>query len=157
MKKAVIILSILLTISIGINIYFSHSKERTKVDITTITYRDTIKVVIPMPVDSVVIRYITEVLPLADSTGVGASDDSAKVVIPIEQKQYKTADYTAYVSGYRPKLDSLLFYPKTTIITKEITKKPSRWGISVIGGYGVGVNGASPFVGVGLSYSFIRF
>ena len=75
MKKAVIILSILLAISIGINIYFSHSKDRTKVDITTITYRDTIKVVIPMPVDSVVIRYITEVLPLADSTGVGALTD----------------------------------------------------------------------------------
>ena len=67
------------------------------------------------------------------------------VPVTISQKEYQTEDYHAWVSGYKPSLDSIWVYPEKIIIRE----KPRRWGIGVIAGYGVGRNGLSPFVGVG--------
>jgi len=44
----------------------------------------------------------------------------------------------------------------TTI--KTDLRKPSRWGVGIVGGYGVGKEfKITPFIGIGLSRSFVRF
>lgn len=107
------------------------------------TRRDTVKVYFPMPV----LCWHT-----GDTVHVG---DTA---LPVEQKVYQDSNYTAYVSGYRPQLDSVFVYPQTVTITNTndiyhtISKQPSRLGISLTLGYGFCKEGLSPAVVVGLSY-----
>lgn len=70
------------------------------------------------------------------------------VVMPITQKEYKTNEYQAWVSGYRSNLDSIhTFIPTTTIYVK---KKVKHWGVGLQVGYGY-PNGLN--VGVGVSYN----
>lgn len=137
----------------------------------TTTVYDTIRVYKPVPRDSVVIRYITEVVkvtreeeetPVAEEAEPApvitvdvTSADSVRVSVPITQKVYETEDYRAYVSGYQPSLDSLLFLRPTQIV--RIKEKPKRWGIGVQVGYGFTPQGAQPYIGVGISYNLFRF
>ena len=59
-----------------------------------------------------------------------------------------------YVSGYRAKLDSIEVYSKTrTVFVRERAKR-KRFGLGVQAGYGFSGNKVSPYVGVGVSYSF---
>ena len=89
--------------------------------------------------------------------------DTILVYLPIEQRQYGDPRYTAWVSGYRPQLDSILIYQRTEYITKEIktVTKPKRWGIGLQAGYGVSLHKGqvfpAPYIGVGLSYSIINW
>ena len=83
----------------------------------TIPWFDTIPYYLPVPKDSVVIRYVTATLPAAhdsvpadDDPDEAMAGDSVRVEIPITQKVYSTSDYTAYVSGYRASLDSIDIY-----------------------------------------------
>ena len=39
--------------------------------------------------------------------------DTVLVHLPIEQRQYSDPRYTAWVSGYRPQLDSIRIYQQT--------------------------------------------
>ena len=81
--------------------------------------------------------------------------DSVAVAIPITQKVYEDSTYRAYVSGYRPRLDSLFLFPRTQIIT--VREKPRRWNIGVGAGYGLTPRGFQPFVGVTVSYTLWAF
>ena len=89
--------------------------------------------------------------------------DTVLVHLPIEQRQYGDPRYTAWVSGYRPHLDSIQIYQRSEYITKEITPtlKPKRWGIGLQAGYGVSLHNGqvfpAPYIGVGLSYSIINW
>lgn len=89
--------------------------------------------------------------------------DTVLVHLPIEQRQYGDPRYTAWVSGYRPQLDSIHIYQRTEYITKEIkmVTKPKRWGIGLQAGYGVSLHNGqvfpAPYIGVGLSYSIINW
>lgn len=74
--------------------------------------------------------------------------DTIYVPLPIQRKVYETDLYRAVVSGYRPNLDSITIYHKREIVYQ----KDRRWGLGVIGGYGIGKNGFSPYIGVGLYY-----
>lgn len=74
--------------------------------------------------------------------------DTIYIPLPIQRKVYETDLYRAVVSGYRPNLDSMTIYHKREIIYD----KDRRWGLGVIGGYGIGKNGLSPYIGVGLYY-----
>ena len=141
----------------------------------TLTVIDTIPYYKPVPRDSVVIRYITETLPAvsphedrptgqgqnseqSDSTEVtvpSVPDDSVKVQIPITQKRYETDRYRAYVSGYRPSLDSLFIFPERQVV--RIREKQRRWHVGVQAGYGVTPKGFQPYLGVGVSYDFLSF
>lgn len=75
-----------------------------------------------------------------------------------EEKVYKDSMYTAWVSGYQPKLDSIEVYPKTqtNYITNEVTKtvaktKKPHWVISA--GGGIGYNGKiEPYIGLSAGY-----
>lgn len=53
-------------------------------------------------------------------------NDTLYVALPREVKVYSGDDYYAEVSGYRPNLDYLEVYPKTTTITQTITDRVSK-------------------------------
>ena len=86
----------------------------------TIPWFDTIPYYLPVPRDSVVIRYVTATLPAAhdsipaddvpeDAVCEKAASDSARVVVPITQKVYSTLDFTAYerIPGFARQLQYL--------------------------------------------------
>lgn len=81
--------------------------------------------------------------------------DSADVIIPITQKKYEGKEYTAWVSGYEARLDSINILRRTDIVTKTlyVDKKRRRWGC--VAGVGVGVNRkgeVQPMLGVTFGY-----
>lgn len=96
--------------------------------------------------------------PLLSAAPTGTSlpsTDSVEVELPITQKVYGDSTYRAWVSGYRPSLDSIEVYRKTITIEKNILlPSAKRWSIGVTGGYGYGLLHGRPdvFVGVGVSY-----
>ena len=116
---------------------------------TIITNRiDTIRDTVPVPVYESVVDSFPFVVPVPSDT---VRDT---VYLPITQKIYKDSLYTAYVSGYRAKLDSIEVYSKTrTVFVRERAKR-KRFGLGVQTGYGFSGNKVSPYVGVGVSYSF---
>ena len=116
---------------------------------TIITNRiDTIRDTVPVPVYESVVDSFPFVVPVPSDT---VRDT---VYLPITQKIYKDSLYTAYVSGYRAKLDSIEVYSKTrTVFVRERAKR-KRFGLGVQAGYGFSGNKVNPYVGVGVSYSF---
>lgn len=48
--------------------------------------------------------------------------------IPLEQKEYNSGDFSAWVSGYRPSLDSIRIHTKTVSVTQNITQTGSAPG-----------------------------
>lgn len=165
----------LIGVLLCLNVYQCHRGRTTLphgVYTDTLTVYDTIPVIKPIPRDSVVIRYITEKLPKSVPTLPNSDEklqesvpntpeivpDSVEVEIPITQKTYETENYKAYVSGYRPNLDSLFLYPQRQIV--QIKSKPKRWGIGIQVGYGVTVGTQpqfAPYIGVGVSYNLWNF
>ena len=117
---------------------------------TIITNRiDTVWDTVPVPVYESVVDSFPFVVP------VPVPGDTVRdtVYLPITQKIYKDSLYTAYVSGYCAKLDSIEVYSKTrTMFIRERAKR-KRFGLGVQVGYGITGNKLSPYVGVGVSYS----
>lgn len=97
-----------------------------------------------------------------EDMGEMLTPDSADVVVPITQTVYEDSTYTAYVSGYRASLDSLIFrMPReVTTITNTHYQKPKRWSIGIQVGYGMTLKGTpqfAPYVGIGVSYNLFSF
>lgn len=113
---------------------------------TIITNRiDTIRDTVPVPVYESVVDSFPFAVPVPGDT---VRDT---VYLPITQKIYKDSLYTAYVSGYRAKLDSIEVYSKMqTVFVRERAKR-KRFGLGVQAGYGFLGNKLSPYVGVGVS------
>ena len=190
---ALVILAVIFIASLCFNVHHCATKQGgVYQDTVKTTFVDTIPFYKPMPKDSLVIRYVTERLPVADDkednfpnksvtelpenvqkfpeSGKNLQDsvpnfgktvpDSANVVIPITQKVYEDSTYTAYVSGYRPQLDSLIFRMPREVVTIKEYSKPKRWGVGIQVGYGVNVSGTpqfSPYIGIGVSYNLFSF
>ena len=117
------------------------------------TIVDTIKVIKPIAVDSVVTRYkVVNVERVKDTTIVNEVSevvfDTIRVRLPIESKHYSTTNYDAWVSGYEPCLDSIKVYNREVIVKP----KKSRWSVGVQGGVGLTPKGLQPYIGVGVSY-----
>lgn len=159
-----------------LNVYQCHRGKQSQslgVYTDTLTVYDTIPYYKPVPRDSVVIRYITQKLPVSvpetpenvpnsrDSVGNFSKtvlEDSVSVQIPIEQKSYETDTYRAYVSGYRPTLDSLFITQPRQVV--QIREKPKRWSIGIQAGYGVTMTQQpqfAPYIGIGVSYNLFSF
>lgn len=167
--------------SLCFNVHFcTRSREHlSTTDTTRITVYDTIIYREPAPVRSTIVATVTDRLPAApkqESTAAEKADtiqqpepsietDSVEVVIPITQRVYEDSLYTAYVSGYEPKLDSIAVYPRREIVTvtnnNYTAPKPKRWSIGVQAGYGVTLKGGTPqpapYIGIGVSYNLISF
>ena len=115
------------------------------------TIVDTIKVVKPIAVDSLVTRYkVVEVERVKDTTIVNEVSevvfDTIQVRLPIESKHYTSINYDAWVSGYEPQLDSIKVYQR------EVKTKQSRWSIGLQGGVGMTPRGVQPYIGIGIGY-----
>lgn len=184
MKKEYIIAVVVVVISLMCLIaYMGYrcgvaSVSQYKTDRDTTTFVDTIPYYKPVPKDSAVVRYVTRYLPASkqqdtllagnyaqkDGENIppqGLSDDrdSMAVEIPITQKHYESEEYSAYVSGYEPQLDSIFVFPKTTVIHERTYKPPNKWHIGITGGYGYGFKSkqAEPYIGIGITYSIFSF
>lgn len=87
--------------------------------------------------------------------------DTVYVSVPREYKVYQDSLYRAVVSGYMPSLDSLMIHQKTITQTITLRPKPQRWSVGIQAGYGASFHNRTvllaPYVGVGVSYSFIRW
>lgn len=95
-----------------------------------------------------------------EDMGEKVTPDSAEVIVPITQTVYEDSTYTAYVSGYRASLDSLIFRMPREVITIKEYQKPKRWGIGIHAGYGMTIKGTpqfEPYIGIGISYNLFSF
>lgn len=76
-------------------------------------------------------------------------------------KEYRDSTYYAKISGINAYLEHIEVYPRTTTkyitTTEYVREKPKKWGIGVIGGYGIGSSGLQPYIGFGISYDIIQF
>lgn len=139
----------------------------------TITIRDTISVPVPFPVNvqpigtiAVTPRKPSDTVKIASSVPGGSTtppkDDtpvlqpSGALDIPIESKTYSTAEFKATITGWRPNLESMEVYPKTTTITQEkiVTRKPL---LSITAGPTALYDGEKMRAGIGITAGFTIF
>ena len=176
MKKAFWILLAMLCISIAFNVWQWRSQPEASVVVEHDTvWKDSI-IREPMAAETIQtgrVVYIKVPVPGVDhggqaldsSTDVDSGNqaacphdrpDSIEVPVPIVQKRYEDSLYTAWVSGFEPKLDSIdLRLPTVTkTITKTIVKRSPRLSIGVQAGAGVGImtHQTDVYVGIGAQW-----
>ena len=160
MKKGFWIVLALLLVSIGVNVWmWKNEPEASVVVVRDTVWKDT---VIREPVAAETIQtgrvvYVKVAVP-QPQTQHDTIRDSIEVPVPIVQKRYEDSSYTAWVSGFEPKLDSIdLRLPTITEkVTKTIVKKAPRLSVGVQAGAGVGVFNRQPdlWLGVGAQWRF---
>lgn len=140
----------------------------------TVVITDTVRNLRPTPVRDTIVRYAVRRVPvhIRDTVTIPYNvqeipdthtahhqpmTDTIEAELPITQRVYSTADYTAYVSGYEPSLDSITLIRRTERIETVRTQPPKCFGLGVTVGYGYTQHGFAPFLGIGLSYSIFSF
>ena len=88
--------------------------------------------------------------------------DTLYIPLPMETKIYKSDEYYAEVSGYKPSLDRIEVYPKTMVISKTetTTLEPSPWRVSIDVGLDysrMDTKYISPNIGAEIGYKRIAF
>ncbi|MBR2236333.1 MAG: hypothetical protein IJ887_00410 [Prevotella sp.] len=83
---------------------------------------------------------------------IPADSDSLIVTLPITQKVYSDSTYTAYVSGFDAKLDSIKVFSQMVTVTKK--EPPPAFTFGVQAGYGITPAGMQPYLGLGVQYNF---
>jgi hypothetical protein len=156
MKKGFWIVLAMLAASIAMNVWFWTSEP----EVETILKRDTVwrDTVIhdPAPAETINtgrVVYIRVPISGERDTLRDTIRDSIEVPIPIVQKRYEDSLYTAWVSGFEPKLDSIRLYTpeiQTTVTKTVYTPTPLlTLGIQVGGGYGLINRKPDIYVGIG--------
>ena len=86
----------------------------------------------------------------------GGRKDSMEVAIPIVQKRYEDSLYTAWVSGFRPNLDSIrLHMPEVvTTVTKYVERPAKRLAIGPSIGVGYGIINGKPDIWAGVTVTW---
>ena len=138
----------------GFDLAKSRYKEpEQRVDTLIVEKWDTIRVEKPTEVVRYVLRYDT--IKANDTIRIAILSDST-ALIPIERAIYKdstqNAKYEAYLSGFRPLLDSIRIECLQTEKIVTIEKRQRRLGLGIQAGYGVAKDGLSPYFGVGVQY-----
>jgi len=164
------LIAIAVGIVLGLIVIYCTRKpvEPVKIERDTVTVHDTVPDYHPVPNDSALVKWMVVRVPVAApqsgaiqqqaDTVYLAAHDTIEAVLPVMQMHYKTEDYQAWVSGYKPSLDSIEVYKKTEYITERITvsKPPNRFTIGLQAGYGYGFKSKQlePYVGLGIGYRF---
>lgn len=150
MKKLPWILVVLLVIACVVAWFRPHeplpAEIRTETKVKTVVKVDTLLISPPMA-PLLTIR-LTDTMRIGDT------------VVYREQAYYEDSLYRAWVSGYRPRLDSLQIFPRTVYQTvtndiyHTIVPKKKRWGLGLQVGYGY-LGGF--YVGGGVSYNLFQW
>ena len=132
MKKLPWLLVVLLAIACVAAWFRPHeplpAEIRTETRIQTVVKLDTVLISAPI---AVFLTFTNDTIHIGDT------------VVMREQAYYEDSLYRAWVSGYRPKLDSIEVYPKTIYqtVTNDIyhavKPKMKRWGLGLQAGYGL--------------------
>jgi hypothetical protein len=156
MKKAFLIIALLLVASIVANVWLMNRdpvKETTTVHDTI--WKDT-TIYEPQPAETINtgrVVYIRVPYPETDTI-----HDSIEVSVPIMQKRYDDSLYTAWVSGFHPNLDSIRLHQRevVTTVTKYVEKPAKRLAIGPSIGVGYGIINGKPdiFAGVTVTWNF---
>ncbi|WP_029328199.1 DUF6808 domain-containing protein [Bacteroides sp. 14(A)] len=116
---------------------------RTETKVNTVVQIETL--LISPPMAPLVVFRLTDTMRIGDT------------VVHREQAYYEDSLYRAWVSGYRPRLDSLQIFPKTVYqtVTNDIyhtvkVKDKRRWGLGLQVGYGYP---RGFYIGTGVSYN----
>ena len=115
--------------------------------VDTLYLHDTIRVQTPpkpakiVYLRDTVLRFCTDTL-----------HDTVTVALPLEQAEVRDSLYTAWISGYRPQLDSIEIYQTTQTVTICHTLPAPRWSIGIQAGVGITPKGVQPYIGAGISY-----
>ena len=118
----------------------------------TLIVWDTIFIDKPIWVTSKVMDSVRFAVPKAQSDTV---HDTLFVYLPQQEIVWTDSFCSVYAHGINPVIDSVAhFLPTKTIIPKP---SPKRWGIGIQAGYGASEDGLSPYIGIGVTYSLIRF
>lgn len=151
----IVILIIALNVSLHRIKVLKANEGKTIRDTTIVVKLDTVKIIKPIYISQKVVD--TLLMPIKDTLRI---NDTLYQAVPTTQKYYaKDSLYRAWVSGYRPNLDSIQIFPKTvySTITNTIYKKPAKVGVGLMVGYGM-VFGQKvelrPFLGAGVFYKF---
>ncbi len=127
-------------------------------EVRVITLRDTVTVAEPAPV---AVRYLkpdTVRLAIVAPTD-SAVQDSAYVELPRSQAVFEGESYRAYVSGYKPRLDSLALFRSTAAVSvvQPEARRERRFSVGLQAGYGITPKGLQPYIGLGISVTLARF
>lgn len=133
----------------------NHFREHTEMVTDTLIVEHWDTVTIEKPTEK--IRYVQrfDTIRLTDEPLIVVKIDST-AIIPIECAIYKDstekAKYEAFLSGFRPQLDSINIecLQSEKIITIE--KPQKRFGVGIQAGVGAAKNGFSPYIGIGVQY-----
>jgi len=158
MQKVLAITGIVLLVVLGVSLgWWLRGFKPVIIDpvvqVDTLWMHDTVSIIKPV--------YNTEKVTKTDTLKIEipGQKDTVYVPVPITQKYYHDKDYEAWVSGYRPALDSIRVFQSTAIVEKVVykdTKKP--WGIGIqVGGTYLPKTGFTPYFGVGISYNILTF
>ena len=133
--------------------HFSH----VNVKVDTLYVRDTLRVETPVFIE----RHTVDTM-VVSVTEFQVVHDTAFVQLPREEVEYRDTSYRAVVSGFLPRLEELEIYQRekvVTIQTEKVVRVPDakRWGVGVQAGYGITPAGPQPYLGLGVSYNFLRF
>lgn len=158
MNRLLYILLLLLSAWLGFWWGSKHAPEPPVPEPKLLVVRDVIRETILEVKDSIIVRWKIKKVPVVDSVGQ-QTPDSANVVLPVVQKQYEDSDYTAWVSGIDPNLDSIHITRKTYTYFQPVPvpAEDKRWGIGVQVGVGVMGGKIEPYVGLGVSYNLWNF
>jgi opacity protein-like surface antigen len=157
----VIVIDIILLIAMGFAMRSCFKNEqKTSAEQVTATAADTVYI---HTVDTITITepHFTACTFLRTDTVqlISTTTDTVRVQLPIKQLTYQDSTYTAWISGYEPRLDSIEVYQRmnTTTITNTIYKPPKRWSVNASAGLAITPKGVQPYIGVGVGYSIISF
>lgn len=149
MKKLPWLLVVLLAIACVAAWFRPHeplpAEIRTETRIQTVVKLDTVLISAPI---AVFLTFTNDTIHIGDT------------VVMREQAYYEDSLYRAWVSGYRPKLDSIEVYPKTIYqtVTNDIyhavKPKMKRWGLGLQAGYGYP---GGLYVGAGVSWNIFTW
>ena len=140
-----------------IKAYFQAKSGTQATEVIQVVKRDTLRVNTP------ILREIHKVTH--DTIKIVLNDTIVRrdtIYLEREQRVYSDDEYTAFVSGYAPRLDSIFVYPKTIYETRFATQNEWR---RITFGLQVGVGGVIPlfsssdpslgaYIGVGLGFRF---
>lgn len=149
MKRLPWILVVLLVIACVTAWFRPHEQHpaevRVETKVHTVVKTDTVLISAPV---AVFFTFTNDTIHIGDT------------IVMREQAYYEDSFYRAWVSGYRPRLDSLVVFPKTVYQTvtndiyHTIKSKKKRWGFGLQAGYGYP---SGWYFGAGMSYNLIMW